>query len=250
MNNCGRLFLADNLNAFYATAQRALVISAEVTLNPYSDHVQICRNPLEPVLPAPAVPEFMIVGTTRPGIHPAVVVRRTISASFPMEERPATVAVYSMGIDNPARVEVPVGSRPPQPSAQAAPIREPNLYDLQAYETRITYSTSSIAGVPQLSYQDQRLSLNFSGEEIRRLEAEIGSLVTVTLEQIPDLQTVTLTLLVPSINLGEGSTESPVQTVAIVTTRRTTIAGPQPQAGQVQTYRTLAVEGTAQLVAF
>lgn len=250
MSNCGRLFLADNLNAFYATAQRALVISAEVTLNPYSDHVQICRNPLEPVLPAPAVPEYMIVGTTRPGIHPALVVRRTVSASFPMDERPATVAVYSMGIDNPARVEVPVGTSPPQTSALAAQIREPNLFDLQAYETRITYSTSSITGVPQLSYQDQRLSLTFSGEDLRRLETEIGSLVTVTLEQIPDLQTVTLTLLVPTINLREGSTESPVQTVAIVTTQRTSIGGPQLLEGQVQTYRTLPLEGTAQLVAF
>jgi hypothetical protein len=61
------------------------------------------------------------VGTTRPGIHPELLVKRTISASFPMDATPAKVAVYSMGVDNPERVEVPVGTaadtQPPQTPA-------------------------------------------------------------------------------------------------------------------------------------
>jgi hypothetical protein len=117
MIDCGRLFRADNIIAFFSTAHRALVISAEVTLNPYSDHVSICRNPLELLTPVPAIHEYMVVGTTRPGVHPDMVVQRTISASFQMDATPAKVAVYSMGIDNPARVEISVGSPPAQPSA-------------------------------------------------------------------------------------------------------------------------------------
>ena len=129
MNDCGRLFHAENIKAFYSTAHKALVLSAEVTINPYSDSVRICRNPLERLLPAPEVHEYIVVGTTRPGIHPDLVVNRTISASFPMDATPAKVAVYSMGIDNPERVEVSVGTEvpvvstePPQtsPSAQAS----------------------------------------------------------------------------------------------------------------------------------
>ena len=122
MIDCGRLFHADNINAFYSEAHKALVISAEVTINPYSDHVHICRNPLERLLPVPAVHEYIVVGTTRPGIHPDLAVKRTISASFPMDATPAKVAVYSMGIDNPDRVEIPVGTQPPQTSPTGAPV--------------------------------------------------------------------------------------------------------------------------------
>ena len=118
MNDCGRLFRADNIKASYSTAHKALVISGEVTLNPYSDSVRICRNPLERLIPAPAVHEYMVIGTTRPGIHPDLVVKRTISASFPMDATPEKVAVYSMGVDNPERVEVPVGTATPASGTQ------------------------------------------------------------------------------------------------------------------------------------
>jgi hypothetical protein len=124
MNDCSRLFRADNIKAFYSTAHKALVLSADVTINPYSDHVRICRNPLERLLPAPAVHEYMVVGTTRPGIDPDLVVKRTISASFSMDATPAKVAVYSMGIDNPERVEVSVDTQAPAvstPPPQANP---------------------------------------------------------------------------------------------------------------------------------
>src|SRR4029077_10190792 len=98
--------------ASYSTAHKALVISGEVTLNPYSDTVRICRNPLERFIPAPAVHEYMVIGTTRPGIHPDLVVKRTISASFPMDATPAKVAVYSMGIDNHDRGDCPCRRTP------------------------------------------------------------------------------------------------------------------------------------------
>ncbi len=123
MSQCSRLFPADNINAFYSTVEKALVISAEVTINPFADRVQICRNPLEMLLPAPAAHEYMIVGTTRTGIHPDLVAKHTITASFLLDATPAKVAVYSMGIDNPARVEVPVVGTPslPQASTPAQP---------------------------------------------------------------------------------------------------------------------------------
>lgn len=125
MSSCSQLFRADNINAFYSTQHKALVITADVSMNPFSQHVQICRNPLELLLPVPAVREYMVVATTRPGIHPDLVVKRTISGSFSMDSTPAKVAVYSMGIDNPARTEVNVGSQPPQTSTPSQPSTPP-----------------------------------------------------------------------------------------------------------------------------
>jgi hypothetical protein len=119
MKECGRLFPADNINASHSTTHPVLVISADVTFNPFSDSVRICRNPLERLLPIPAMHEYMVVGMTRPGVHPDLVVKRRISASFPMDLTPAKVAVYVMGTDNPERVEVTVGSQPVQTSPPA-----------------------------------------------------------------------------------------------------------------------------------
>lgn len=127
---------------------------------------------------------------------------------------------------------------------------QPTFFELRCNDTQITYSTTSLAGVPQLSYQDKSLNLNFSGDEIRSLDTEIGRQVSVTLEQIPDQQTVSLTLLVPTINLPEGTTETSIQTEAILTTGRTSIGGPDLVDGQLQTYSSLMLPGVARLIQF
>jgi hypothetical protein len=126
----------------------------------------------------------------------------------------------------------------------------PNLFELQGKDTQITYSTSSVAGVPQLNYQTPSLNLNFSYTDIRARDTEIGREITVTLEQTPDLQTITLTLFLPTINLPPEATENPIETVAIITTARTSIGGPNLVDGQLQTYDTLDLQGTARLVNF
>jgi hypothetical protein len=126
---------------------------------------------------------------------------------------------------------------------------QPNLFQLAGGYTQITYSTTSITGQPQFHYQDHKRDVNVTGEDIRPLETEIGTLVTVMLEVIPDLHTLTVSLLVPQINLNEAN-ESPLSTPAILTTHRTSIGGPGLVEGQVQTYEVVALEGTASLVTF
>jgi hypothetical protein len=126
---------------------------------------------------------------------------------------------------------------------------QPNLFQLTGEYTQITYSTTSITGQPQFHYQDQQRDVNVTGDDIRSLETEIGTLVTVTLEVIPDLHTLTVSLLVPEINLNEGN-ESPLSTLAILTTHRTSIGGPGLVEGQLQTYEVVELEGTASLVDF
>lgn len=126
---------------------------------------------------------------------------------------------------------------------------QPNLFELAGEYTQITYSTSSITGQPQFHYQDRQREVNATGGDIRSQVTEIGTLVTVTLEVIPDLHTLTVTLLVPQINLG-GGTESPLSTRAILTTHHTSIGGPGLVEGPLQTYEAVALEGTASLVQF
>jgi hypothetical protein len=129
---------------------------------------------------------------------------------------------------------------------------EPNLFSLEGDGATVSYSTGSIAGVPQFSYADQKRSVSRSGDEIRTVEAELaelGKLVTVDIEQVPDLHTITLTLILPRVRLPEGAGASTIHTIGVLTTDRANIA-PQTIVGQMQTYRVLTLCGTAQLVAF
>ncbi len=125
---------------------------------------------------------------------------------------------------------------------------EPNLFELRGGGIKVTDSTSSFDGQPQLTYEDQKISLTFQGKEIRSLDTEIGVQLTVTLEQIPDLRTVTLTLILPMINL-QGN-ESPFRTQAIITTHKTSIGGPDLVKGALQTYRVKPLRGIARAVVF
>lgn len=127
---------------------------------------------------------------------------------------------------------------------------EPNQFNLTgSKDTVIVFSTTGFGGGgPQFHYEDEDRELDFSGNEITVLDnSSLGTLVTVTLENIPDLQLITLTLLVPNINLGDRE-EIDFDTLAIVTTNHTTLAGPQP--GALQTYRRRKLEGVARFVAF
>jgi hypothetical protein len=121
-----------------------------------------------------------------------------------------------------------------------------NRFELECDGVRVTYSTSSFAGPPQLSYTGPEGELSFSGSEIETLPSALGSEVTVTLESVPDLHTIALTLLLPSFKLTAG--EATFDTLAIKVTHHTTIAGPPAGAGE--TYEAIALHGVAQSVDF
>ena len=125
---------------------------------------------------------------------------------------------------------------------------EPNLFDLSGGDIRVHYSTSSIAGQPLLTYQDEQRQLSFSGDEIRRAETEIGAQVSVTLEAVPDLHTLSFTLLLPAVRLREGGAQ--VEAVGILTTHRSSIGGPQLLEGALQSYSPVTLCGEAQAVLF
>ena len=125
---------------------------------------------------------------------------------------------------------------------------QPNLYKVTGQDVHIVYSTTSLSGESRLYYRDKRLSLRFAGDEIRVLATEIGQQITVTLEVVPDFKSVTLTLLIPDINLKNDPIK--FKTSAIITTHHDSIGGPRLVSGQLQSYTTSKLSGEASHVAF
>lgn len=130
MNQCGTLAHAENVYAYYAAAEKHVVIVAEVFVNPYTQHAHICPNPIAMPLPAGGH-EFIVESFARhtTGMHPPIEVKERVTYSFAADATPRSVVVYTMGVDAPSRQEVAVGSAPPPataPTARAAVASSPS----------------------------------------------------------------------------------------------------------------------------
>jgi hypothetical protein len=154
------LFPVDKVYAYYVAADKHVVVVADVFLNPTADHVQICPNPIA----IPPSREFLVIGTTDPGIHPQIQVKRRISTTYASDLTPKSVIVYTRGIDAPERHEVPVGTAPPPPLApdEAAPPHvvpprgpievtgfSPTFSLEQAVQDALTQAVAKLAGPPR-----------------------------------------------------------------------------------------------------
>ncbi len=128
-------------------------------------------------------------------------------------------------------------------------LSEANLFDVTG-PIIVSYSRSSIAGIPQLSYADAEQTLNFSGDELTRVDVTAGELVTVTLQDVVDGFVRTFTILVPKVQLPQGG-EVEFDAVGIETVDRSGafVGAPGPE-GVLQTYRVHDLHGVAQLVDF
>jgi hypothetical protein len=129
-------------------------------------------------------------------------------------------------------------------------IQEANQFSLQSDTITVSYSSTSIAGVPQFTYRDLIREVSRSGDDIRREDTEIGTLVTIDVEAAPDAPTVSFSLVLPRINLGEGNQRVILQTFGVRTTDFTTAFLPGPILGQGQTYEVFDLRGLAQFVTF
>jgi hypothetical protein len=121
-----------------------------------------------------------------------------------------------------------------------------NLFELCGKGIQVTYAMTSITGQPLFSYRDAFINKQFQGDEILLQESRIGQLVTVVLEQVPDLKTVSFTLILPTINKLPSSAGTAIEAPGIMATAHTTIAG--PGLGPSITYRQVMLSGTAQFV--
>ena len=67
--------------------------------------------------------------------------------------------------------------------AQAVPLVAANMFSLTGGGLHVSYSTSGIDGKPHFSYQDATRSLSFSGDEIRKLEGDLATVVSVSMTE-------------------------------------------------------------------
>lgn len=128
------------------------------------------------------------------------------------------------------------------------PFVTPNLFHLSGHGLQVTYATSGLDGKPHLHYQDSLHNQNFSGDQIRAVPCDIGTLVSVTIQLTVDAGSTTFSLLVPRVNLQNHQSVQ-VRTDGILTVHRFSLL-PALNLGQLDTYTVTPLHGTAQHVLF
>ncbi len=123
---------------------------------------------------------------------------------------------------------------------------KPDRYDLSGGAIHVTYSTTSLQGQPQLSYHDVFQVRNFSGDQIKTLQTDIGTLVTVVLHLTIDSGSTTFSLLLPNVNLPPSNSAN-ITAEGITTLHRFSII---PLHGQTPVYTVHRMHGTASFVQF
>ena len=126
---------------------------------------------------------------------------------------------------------------------------QPNRYVLQSNDGKIKvdYETSSFIGQPTLNLtQGPGPIRHFTGSQIRTMNTEIGTLVTVTTQLTIDTGSTSFSVLIPAISLTAISDHKAFATEAIITSH----SGPVsvPLAGVHETYQFIPLKGEASFV--
>ena len=131
-------------------------------------------------------------------------------------------------------------------TAQAGVV-QPNVFELEGYNTQISYSSTSVTGAAELTYVSRGVTLKFRGDQIRTERTHLGQMVTVPLNgnstAIGPVES--LTLLIPQMTLSPETREGAIQTIAMLSLR--SVPGKLPSQTQ---YMPLSVAGTARQLDF
>ena len=131
--------------------------------------------------------------------------------------------------------------------AKTTPSLTPNSFQLTGDDIQVNYSTTSIDGKPRFTFKKGNKTLDFAGNQISSSTVNIGTLVSVVIAAVADKSTTTFSILLPAIRLPESRRQA-FRTFGITTVTKTSIVG--PPVGVQQTYTTVALRGSARLVAF
>src|SRR5450759_1584154 len=126
---------------------------------------------------------------------------------------------------------------------------EPHLFQLTARHLPVVFSTTGIDGKPHLSYDDGITGTSSSGDQIRLSGPDTDlQTATVTIRPTVDSGSATFTLLVPRVVLPGGAPTT-IHTVGIITGHRHSPILAL-NVGQLDSYRAVALSGTACIVQF
>ncbi|HTU44337.1 MAG TPA: hypothetical protein VMF91_04710 [Bryobacteraceae bacterium] len=125
----------------------------------------------------------------------------------------------------------------------------PNRYVAQSSDgkTKVEYETSTFVGLPALNLTEGPGPIrHFSGSQVRVLDTEIGTLVTVTTRITVDTGSTSFSILIPSISLKSVSDQEAFETEAIITTHSGPIS--IPFNGVHEKYQFIPLKGEASFV--
>jgi len=105
-------------------------------------------------------------------------------------------------------------------TAGPSPTAVPNIFELTCEDTKITYVPVGFGGAPRLHYDGPMGEHVFEGDEIQTFRSARGLEVSVTLDRISHLRTITLTVFLPDLKFEDATTELSFQTIGIHATRR------------------------------
>jgi hypothetical protein len=125
----------------------------------------------------------------------------------------------------------------------------PNVFRLQSKDgqTKVDYETSNFMGQPTLNLsQGPGPIRHFAGSQIRKVNLEIGTLVSVTTRMTVDTGSTSFSVLIPAITFPSLAAHEAFSTEAIVTNH----TGPNsvPITGVHETYQFIPMTGNASFV--
>ena len=127
---------------------------------------------------------------------------------------------------------------------------QPNRFVLHSQDgkTKVDYEASNFIGQPTLNLTQPpgHPIRHFSGSQIRAVNTEIGTLVSVTTRLTIDTGATSFSVLIPAISLTSISDQKAFDTEAIITNH----SGPNsiPHAGVHETYTFIPMKGEASFV--
>ncbi|HEX8441367.1 hypothetical protein [Archangium sp.] len=135
-----------------------------------------------------------------------------------------------------------------QPISQRAAVSSiaPNHYELKGKDVQVTFSETSISGVPLMQYRDRQRQVSARGDEIRQVDVGIGKLVTIVLQSnAADDESIQFSVLIPHALLTGADRRVRINTLGITTRGPGFIA---PTTRQLETYAEVRLTGDGRLV--
>jgi hypothetical protein len=122
----------------------------------------------------------------------------------------------------------------------------PTQFNLRGRDIQVSFSTTSITGQPLMQYRDRQRQVSASGDEIRRVDVGIGTLVTIELQSnAADAGGILFSVLIPNAQLVGGDRRVKIHTLGITTRTPGFVI---PSTRQRETYTEVNLTGDAILV--